>query len=323
MIAALPALPAPIPPDPTTPPTTTPPTTTPPTTTPDRPWLIETLWKAELASGSLLRGGTLPADLQARFAGRLEFPLRPDGPTIIANFVSTIDGAVALDRRGATGGREISGGSEPDRFLMGLLRASADAVLVGAGTVRASRSKVWTPRAAHPASAVAFADWRRTLGLPAAGPATVVVSGSGSLDPAVLGRADGPPVLIVTTTDGVRRLRRGARPDQVEIIAVPDGPTVAVETLTGIVRERGFRLVLSEAGPTLFGRLLGARAVDELFLTVAPQIAGRSDETGRLALVEGTAFPPALAPRARLRSVMRSTDHLFLRYDLRPAQRGT
>jgi riboflavin biosynthesis pyrimidine reductase len=97
---------------------------------------------------------------------------------------------------------------------------------------------------------------------------------------------------------------------------------IRIATLLAVLRDRGFRLVLSEAGPTLFGELLGARAVDDLFLTVAPQLPGRGAGIERLALVEGVGFPPALAPWARLLSVMRSADHLFLRYDLRTDRRG-
>ncbi len=293
-----------------------------PQTVVDRHWPIETLWSAELPSDSPVRGGSLPDALRARFAGRLEIPLRPDRPTVVANFVSTLDGVVALDRVGATGGREISGGFEPDRFLMGLLRATADAVLVGAGTARASGSKIWTPGGVHPASAAAFAEWRRVLGLPAAGPTTVIVTGSGSIDLARPSGDDGVGVLIVTTTNGARRLGRTRRPDHLEIIAVADGERIPIETVLGILRDRGYGLVVSEAGPTLFGELLGARAVDELFLTLAPQFAGRGDGTERLALVEGAAFGQSVAPWGRLRSVMRSADHLLLRYDLRPDRQG-
>ncbi|HEV8282505.1 MAG TPA: dihydrofolate reductase family protein [Candidatus Limnocylindrales bacterium] len=282
----------------------------------DRRWPIETLWSAELPSEWPARGGSLPDALRDRVAGRLEIQLRNDRPTVIANFVSTLDGVVALDRVGATGGREISGGFEPDRFLIGLLRATADAVLVGAGTAHASGSKIWTPGGVHPGSAAAFAEWRRLLGLPTAGPTTVIVTGSGSLDLARLGD-DGVGVLIVTTTNGSRRLGSAQRPDHVEIVAVAGGERVPIEMVLAILRDRGYQLVVSEAGPTLFGELLGARAVDELFLTVAPQVAGRSDEVERLALVEGAAFGPSAAPWARLWSVMRSADHLFLRYDLR------
>ncbi len=287
-------------------------------TSPDGRWPIESLWEAEPPpTDVVVRGGILPAELRARFGARLEIPLRPDRPTIAVNFVSTLDGVVALDRDGATGGREISGGFEPDRFLMGLLRATADAVLVGAGTVRASRTHAWTPGQAHPASAASYAGWRRALGLAETGPTTVMVSASGELDPTHLGLADPDlSVIVVTTSAGARRLRDLPRRHHVEVVAVADAERVPIEALLDLLRERGFGLVLSEGGPTLFGELLAARAVDELFLTVAPQVAGRSERAGRLGLVEGVGFPSDHAPWARLRSVMRSQDHLFLRYDL-------
>jgi riboflavin biosynthesis pyrimidine reductase len=78
----------------------------------------------------------------------------------------------------------------------------------------------------------------------------------------------------------------------------------------------GGRLVLSEAGPHLFGRMLRERAVDELFLTVAPQIAGRSAARPGIGLAE-EAFTPETAPWASLISAKRSEDYLLLRYAFR------
>jgi riboflavin biosynthesis pyrimidine reductase len=281
-------------------------------------WPIERLWDAGPMTAALpIRGGTLPADLQARFDAPLEIPLRRDRPTVIVNFVSTLDGVVALDRVGASGGREISGGFEPDRFVMGLLRASADAVLVGAGTVRASGTRAWTPSRVHRPSADAYAGWRRDIGLATSTPATVVVTASGDLRPADFDMTDPElSVILVSTTAGARRMRALPCPERVEIVDLGDRKTVPVDSVLGFLRDRGFDVVLSEGGPTLFGELLAAIAVDDLFLTVAPQVAGRSEQTQRLSLVERTAFSPSVAPWARLRSVMRSDDYLFLRYDL-------
>ena len=281
-------------------------------------WPIERLWDAGPGSSALpIRGGTLPAQLRARFDAPFEIQLRRDRPTLIVNFVSTLDGVVALDRVGASGGREISGGFEPDRFVMGLLRASADAVLVGAGTVRASGTRAWTPSRVHRPSSAAYASWRRDMGLATSTPATVVVTASGDLRPADFDMTDPDlSVILVSTTEGARRMRALPRPDRVEIVELGDGKTVPVDSVLGLLRDRGFRVVLSEGGPTLFGELLAANAVDDLFLTVAPQVVGRSEQTQRLSLAETTAFSAAAAPWARLRSVMRSDDYLFLRYDL-------
>ena len=79
---------------------------------------------------------------------------------------------------------------------------------------------------------------------------------------------------------------------------------------------RGARLVLCEGGPHLFGQLLDARLVDELFLTMAPQIAGRSDAAPRLSLVEGTAFDVPKARWGQITDLRRAADHLFTRYRL-------
>jgi riboflavin biosynthesis pyrimidine reductase len=283
----------------------------------DGAWPLEPIGRSERApSGDGLRGAALPPELQARYAAPLEFPLRVDRPTIVANFVSTLDGVVALDRVGASGGREISGGFEPDRFVMGLLRAASDAVLVGAGTVRASRTHGWAPGDAHPASKDAFGEWRRSLGLEAATPATIIVTASGQLGPHHIPGDPDSAVLVVTTTSGARRLRRLSRASHVEVASVADGDSIPVGSLVPFLQARGFGLVLSEGGPAVFGQLLAARVVDEIFLTLAPQLAGRSPAAERLSLVEGADLAPGAAAWARLRSVMRSNDHLFVRYQL-------
>jgi riboflavin biosynthesis pyrimidine reductase len=268
------------------------------------------------------RGGALPADLARHYGADLSIALRPDRPTIVSNFVSTIDGVVAFDTHGRTGGREVSGASEPDRFLMGLVRATSDAVLNGAGTVRSGTHHRWTPSYVHPPSAAAYADWRRMLGL-APQPTAVIVSGSGAIDPDHRGLHDpGVPVVIVTTDGGAARLGGLGLPTNVEIVVAGAGEQVDLTLLVDIFRERDLELVVCEGGPKLFAGLLGHGLIDELFLTVAPQLAGRSDTAKRLALVEGVAFEIGDAPWGRLESVMRAESHLFLRYRLDDPGRG-
>lgn len=278
-------------------------------------WQVEALWgPGARPSEGEVRGGALPPDLRARYAAPLAIRLRTDRPAIVANFVSTLDGVVALDRTGVSGGREISGGFEPDRFVMGLLRATADAVLVGAGTVRASRTHGWTPAHAHEASVVGYAAWRRQLGLTAS-PVTVIVSASGLLASRDIPGDPATAVIVVTTEAGARHLHRLPLAGHVEIAPLDDGESLQVGTVVAFLHGRGFRLVVSEGGPHLFGELLAARVVDEVFLTLAPQLAGRSAASSRLSLVENVALAPT-APWGRIKSVMRSKDHLFLRYQL-------
>ena len=142
----------------------------------------------------------LPPDLARRYGADLAIALRADRPTIVSNFVSTIDGVVAFDTEGRTGGREVSGASEPDRFLMGLLRATADAVLDRRRHRPLRATIAGRPAYIYPPSAEAYAAWRRAARARRPQPTTVIVSASGSIDPGHPGLHDpGVPVVIVTT----------------------------------------------------------------------------------------------------------------------------
>ena len=74
----------------------------------------------------------LPPALASLY-GRLAFPTHPSRPSVIGNFVTTLDGVVSLNVPGQSGGGSISGQNAHDRMVMGLLRAVADVVIVGAG----------------------------------------------------------------------------------------------------------------------------------------------------------------------------------------------
>jgi riboflavin biosynthesis pyrimidine reductase len=84
--------------------------------------------------------------------------------------------------------------------------------------------------------------------------------------------------------------------------------------LTLLRQEAGVKLLLHEAGPTLFGEFLAGGFMDELFLTVAPQIAGRVVVHPRPGLVTNVEFSPATAPWWKLLSTKGAADYLFLRY---------
>lgn len=259
-------------------------------------------------------GGELGGELADRYDGDLRIPLRPDRPTVIANFVETLDGIVAMDAHGATGGGEVSGFSPTDRFVMGLLRALADVVLVGASTIRSSGRATWTPGGVFPDAARAYAALRAELGL-AAAPTILIATSSGDLDPGLpVFQARDVPIVIAAPLVVAGRLSRQAFGANVTVEPTgADGPEM-LPALVDIAWRLGARVILSEAGPHLFAALVGAGLVDELFVTVSPQLAGRANGSGRLAMVEGAALWPTQPRWARLRSVRRAGDHLFQRY---------
>src|SRR6185369_6496379 len=109
---------------------------------------------------------------------------------------------------------------------------------------------------------------------------------------------------------------RAALPAAAEVVGVNDGETVDLARAVDLLHDRGCPVVLTEAGPSIFGSLVASRLVDELFLTVSPVLAGRGP-TARLGLVEGVELVPQTRIAGRLRSVRAHGSHLFLRYALR------
>lgn len=97
----------------------------------------------------------LPSDLAAAYGGPLGF----SEPRLYANFVATLDGVVALPGQPHSS-RIISEYNTADRFVMGLLRACADVVLVGAETMHDSPGTLWTADQAYPPAADLFAELR-------------------------------------------------------------------------------------------------------------------------------------------------------------------
>jgi riboflavin biosynthesis pyrimidine reductase len=249
----------------------------------------------------------LPPELRALYDGDLSL----DAPLLYANFVSTLDGVAAI-RPEPRSNRLISSESEADRFVMGLLRACAGAVLIGSGTLHGSPKTLWTAERAFPVAAPAFAELRTLLEL-APTPELAVLSASGSVDTSHPALESG--ALVLTTEDGAARLR-GRLPEATEITVLGSGSAVDPRRAVDYLRERGHRRILSEAGPHVFGSLLAAGLVDELFLTISPLLAGRSDSGMRLSLVEGQELLPGNAHEWRLVSLRRHGNHIFLRHRL-------
>jgi riboflavin biosynthesis pyrimidine reductase len=253
-----------------------------------------------------LAAAELPAPLEALYGGTFGL----DEPLVYTNFVSALDGVVAVPSVPRSNAL-IAANSDGDRFVMGLLRSFADCVLIGAGTLRASPKGTWLAERVFPDAADAFADLRKSRGQPAK-PEIAIISGRGSIDPAHPALASG--ALVVTSDEGAERLQ-GLLPREAGLLALGSKPQLDVPLVVQALRERGHRLILSEAGPHTFGELLAAEVVDELFLTLSPLLAGgRGDDTTYGLVESAELFPPGVP--ARLLSVRRQGQHLFLRYAL-------
>ncbi len=257
----------------------------------------------------------LPRALASLY-GRLRMPRHAGRPHVIGNFVTSLDGVVSLGIPGKAGGGEISGFNPHDRMVMGLLRATADAVVIGAGTLRASSpDHVWTAEYIYLPLADAYRDLRAALGKPEP-PLNVVVTGSGDIDlDRHLFHSTAVPLLIVTTAAGARRLRDRGLPASPRVeVAAGVAPLSARAVLDTIGRTGKDELVLVEAGPRLMSDFFAERLLDELFLTLAPQVAGRDGAIERPGLVSGKLFAPEHPVWGTLVGLKRGGDHLLLRY---------
>ncbi len=272
------------------------------------------------ATESSRREPILPDLLRAQYDGDLHLPAAPDGrPYLVANFVSTLDGVVSFNLPGQSGGDRISGSNEGDRFIMGLLRASVDAVMVGSATVQAAGPKaLWLPEFVYPPAKDLYRNYRQETLKKTEHPLVVIVSGSGRLDlSSAVFYTPGARVLIITTEQGKQRLAQSGS----EALALVDvrAPSavegrVPPSAILKLLGDFGVGLILHEGGPTLFGDFLANGFVDELFLTVAPQIAGRVPAHPRPSLTANVEFDPATAPWWKLLSAKKAGDHLYLHY---------
>ena len=263
----------------------------------------------------------LPEGLRARYDGNLSFPPAPaERPYCIANFVSTLDGVVSFNLPGQSEGAQISNWNEEDRFIMGLLRASADAIVVGSGTLQAAGPHgSWLPEAVYPTAKDLYQKYRTEVLRKPEYPLVAIVTRTGGLDlTSAVFHTPRTRVLILTTERGKRRLSQSGS-EALSSVVVKSLSTAEERIspsaiLTLLRQEARVELLLHEAGPTLFGEFVAGGFMDELFLTVAPQLAGRDAAHVRPGLVANVQFSPATAPWWKLISAKSATDYLFLRY---------
>jgi riboflavin-specific deaminase-like protein len=213
----------------------------------------------------------------------------PDRPYLVLNFATTLDGRAAIS------GKSGPIGSATDTEMLQRLRTRVDAVMIGAGTMRAERY-------GRIVSDPDLRAYRERTGLPH-DPLAVLVSNRLELPwDAGLFTDGGGRVVVFTASD--QDPPETATP--VTVVRHPEGVELD-RALEWLLSERGIRSVLCEGGPTLHGRLREGGLADELFLTIAPKIAG--GEAPRV--LEG-ALPEV--DQVELAWLLESAGELFARY---------
>jgi riboflavin biosynthesis pyrimidine reductase len=202
--------------------------------------------------------------------GKLAFPPPPlDRPWIYSNFVQSLDGIASFKGRHATGG-DISQLPE-DRWLMDLLRAHADAILLGINTLMEETQLLGNRGPVYTIEDAVIIKLRETLGL--GRQKNIFVTGAAYLDLNHYRVFDSDLVesFIITTTVGARRLAEKQSHPHVKLIVAGEGTFVDLAQAMRILQQdHGINRLLCEGGPTLYGYLSRAGLIDEKFLTISP-----------------------------------------------------
>lgn len=238
----------------------------------------------ELEAGTIYEGDAIPSAPHVQRTRAM--------PHVVLNMVSSADG------RSTVSGKASGLGSAVDRTTMRTLRGKADAVMVGAGTLRAERLSLGT-------------DLGTALGTDRA-PLAIVISKTLEIPlEQHLALDAGQDLLILAPECQGEDPHARARTRVMRGPSTPSGEVDLARALRMLKREEGVDLLLVEGGPTLNHALISASLVDELFVTVAPKLLGDAEKPAVLA-------GPLPKPHGlRLLSAYLAEDELFLRYALR------
>lgn len=235
---------------------------------------------------TLLPGDDRTPDLAAAY------PWPAEGPWTRVTMLRALDGGVA-----GADGRSRSISTDVDRQVLGEVRRLADAVVVGATTVR---QEPYGPLKADPDAAAERAD----LGLSEA-PVLVVVSGSLDLpwDEDLWTQSFHTPIVATTKSAPADALEKAR--GLVDVLVVP-GEDLTAEALVAALHDRGLTRLICEGGPGLLAAFAADDVIDEVDLTVAPLMP--------TTVIESSPGELAALPAFRLEGLLQDGSFLFARY---------
>ena len=243
--------------------------------------MLNTLYEKKGTTG---RSVLTPA-LRRFYGGGLVFPNVSDRAYVVGNFVQGVDGPVTFGK----GNKNLLFGCREDRLVMSILRALADAVIVGKETLLDDPpGATWHWKTTTPeGEASTLREFARHVGKRET-QKNVFVSATGAgfdFSRSVFHDSDVQAV-IATTTGGANRLKKDIEGlsvlPRVAIWSLDDASGgVDLKGLIAKLWQGGSRFVLIEGGPALYGSFEAENLLDELFLTQRPMIVGNGKDAPR------------------------------------------
>lgn len=262
--------------------------------------------------------------------GNFGFPPAPEGrPWVYTNFVQSLDGITSLLGEYASG--QYISQSREDRWLMDLLRANADGLIMGMATL-AEEKRLRGPESRGIVFQVANPDMQNLRTRLAKGrERNIFVTRGENLDLSQFKVFDGELVdaAIVTSPAGAERLEAKGKHPHVAVVAAGEGERLDLPTaMVKLRNDLGIEHLLCEGGPTLYGTLARADLIDEKFLTISPievgqmvppeQIRLPAEENAanllRPTVFGGPGLTKATMSRWQWLSCRKAGDHQFNRY---------
>jgi riboflavin biosynthesis pyrimidine reductase len=257
---------------------------------------------------------SLPDALRVIYAGDWHVPEFTNRPYVYSNFVQSRDGRVSFSVPGHMGGGDVSGFNKHDQWLMGLLRARADAVVMGDTTLRIEPEHIWTCNYIYPTDPALFLELRRIENRRDY-PLQVFLSLDGNLHAEA--RVFCQPhlhIVIATTIRGAEQAVSLKCQAKLDVLSLGEESVDIQKLCTVLHADYGVKTLLCEGGPRAYGSFIAAQRIDEEFLTLAPTVIGNdAGKMFRPSLIEGVAFMPEHYPKSKPVSMRRAGDHLFLR----------
>jgi riboflavin biosynthesis pyrimidine reductase len=257
---------------------------------------------------------SLPESLRTIYGGDWHIPEVSNRPYVYSNFVQSRDGRVSFSVPGQMGGGDVSGFNGHDQWLMGLLRARADAVVMGDTTLKIEPEHLWTCEYIYSTDPSLFLELRRLENRRDC-PLQVFLSQGGELNTdANVFCQEHLHIVIATTSRGSEVARDIRCKAKIEVLDLGKDKVDIGRLCSVLYTDYGIKTLLCEGGPRAYGSFIAAERIDEEFLTLAPTVIGNDpSKFSRPSLVEGVAFMPDTHPKSKPVSLRRARDHLFLR----------